>query len=50
MKTTDYQIESLRARFAERGYEPLNRRRSRFVPWFATGMAIGSIAAFILLF
>ena len=47
----DYQIETLRARFAARGYAPLNRRRpSRFVPWFATGMAIGLLAAFLLLF
>ena len=50
MNLTEYQLETLRARFAARGYQPLNHRRSRFVPWFATGMAIGSIAAFILFF
>jgi hypothetical protein len=27
MKNTNYQLESLRARFAARGYTPLNRKR-----------------------
>lgn len=42
MKTTnDYQLDSLRARFAARGYNTMNHRRSHHViGWVAVGMAL----------
>lgn len=32
MITEDYQLHTLRARFAQRGYRPLNKRRRRTTP------------------
>jgi len=48
----DYQINTLRRRFAERGYEPLNRSKHDESPmiWVAIGMAAGFITAAFLLF
>lgn len=41
MNTTDYQLETLRARFAARGYQPLNERRIHPSRWVLLGMLIG---------
>jgi len=41
MKTTnDYQLDSLRARFAARGYNTMNHRRSSFLAWFTLTIAL----------
>ena len=47
MNTTDYQLETLRARFAARGYQPLNRRRVTPEQWIGYGLltAMGVIPA-----
>jgi hypothetical protein len=47
---TDIQrdIDLMRKMYDRR--EPLNRRRSSFVPWFAIGIAIGGVIAIITLF
>jgi hypothetical protein len=48
MKTmTDYQLDTLRARFASRGYEPLNRSRSHHVIFWVV-LGINCILAAIL--
>lgn len=43
--TTDYQLESLRARFAARGYEPLNHHRLHPARWVGYGIGIGCLIA-----
>ncbi len=53
MNTTDYQLETLRARFAARGYQPLNRRRVTPEQWIGYGLltamgVIPAIAALII--
>ena len=52
MNTTDYQLETLRRRFAERGYQPLNRRRitmDHYVGYglLAVAIVVPAIAAII---
>ena len=56
MKKTmnEYQLNVLRKRFAERGYEPRNRHRSHrdhfVIGWVAVGVAVTVILSTILFF
>ena len=46
-----YQLDMLRKRFADRGYQTLNQHRSHYViGWMAIGICIGAIFAVITLF
>lgn len=46
-----YQLDMLRKRFADRGYEPLNTYRSHYViGWMAVGICLGAILAFVTIF